>query len=566
MTPDNRSTAESGPSGPSGARASMRWVALLWIALGVVLVCFLYFYRAGAIGLTGPDEPRYAEVAKEMLLAHDYVTPRLMGQPWFEKPALFYWCAALSFKLIGVSDAAARLPSAIGALLLVLALALIPRSFLTARVRFLSALVLATSLGTIAFAHAASTDMLFTSTFSIAMLFFYEGLCRKEPSRLPWGLYAGYVFLGLSVLAKGPVGALLAGAIVLCYFWVARRWKDIRRLHLPTGVAIFLVVTLPWYLLCYRDNGWAFFETFIVQHNLMRFATNEFKHSQPFWFYVPVILGAMMPWSPFFVMMAARLNGWSMPAKWEGHGATTFPVVWMIFPLLFFTLAESKLPGYVLPVLIPISILLGKTFAWGMNLEKDSDQERRFTRSLRWSYGVEILFFALLLAFHRQIIARFRFTPAELDRWFVFAGAAMILFLLYCVFSPRRLRVALTGHAVFMGLLVVLISSFLLPGLDSQVSTRPMAQAIQSRSAETPVFLLNVSRDVEYGLDYYLTPAPIVLHSSADLEAMQPRADYCVVAPPDASLRNLGAEISASDLIYQSHQGFVSCVREGQAP
>lgn len=156
---------------------------LIFLTMGLGVILLLCFLRLDAMGLTGPDEPRYAEVAKEMLQSHDFITPRLLGQPWFEKPVLYYWLAASAYSLWGVNETAARLPSAAAALLLTLTLFLGTRPILNFETRWLSSIVFATSLGAIAFSRAASTDMLLTATFSIAMILFWVTL--SDPSATP---------------------------------------------------------------------------------------------------------------------------------------------------------------------------------------------------------------------------------------------------------------------------------------------------------------------------------------------------------------------------------------------
>src|SRR5262249_30542424 len=260
-------------------------------------------------GFVGPDEPRYAWIARDMAESDDWVTPRLYGTPWFEKPPLYYWCAALSFKLFGVSETAARLPSAIAALLATLAIAWLAwRLYVDETARRLL-LLLPTSVGMIGFSHAAATDMPFAATLTLALVSACVtlGLVPGWPtasaaaptSLTPACLLFGF-FLGLAVLAKGPAAIVLFGGAVFFWALFAKRWCDAFRLFHPAALVAFCLTALPWYILCARRNP-DFLRVFIIEHNFKRYLTPEFQHIQPFWFYGVVLLVAFLPWTALFL-------------------------------------------------------------------------------------------------------------------------------------------------------------------------------------------------------------------------------------------------------------------------
>ena len=322
----------------------------------------------------------------------DWVTPRLYGKPWFEKPPLFYWAAGFSFKLFGVSEAAARLPSAISALLATLALAwLALRLYGPETARWLL-LLLPPTVGMIGFSHAAATDMPFSAMLTIAMVFAAillgivpqsaQGVANEPdtsataadsetqrpeaagtaPTR-PSSSFISFTsltsltsaffgfFLGLAALAKGPAALLLSGGAV--FFWAifTRRWRDALRLLHPVAIASFCLTALPWYILCARRNP-DFFRIFIIEHNFRRYLTPEFQHIQPFWYYVPIVLVGLLPWT--LAPLGAGKRAWNLLR--DNHPAWLFICV-SFFPVVFFSLSKSKLPGYVLPA-IPFLVLL----------------------------------------------------------------------------------------------------------------------------------------------------------------------------------------------------------------
>src|SRR6266481_10044235 len=254
---------------------------------------FLFFYGLGAFGLLGADEPRYAQVAREMLDRSDWVTPTLQGKPWLEKPVLYYWQAMLSFRAFGVTDRAARVPAAFDAAVLVAAIYFFlgrfrPRSELD------GALITASCAAVVGFARAAATDMPLAATFAIALLGWYAWY----ESRTRIYLAAFYIFLALGTLAKGPVAPALAAVIIFLFVAVMRDWRVIPGALWIPGVVLYLAVTLPWYIAVQVRNP-EFLRVFILEHNLARFSQDLYHHRQPFWFYLPVVALALLPWIVF---------------------------------------------------------------------------------------------------------------------------------------------------------------------------------------------------------------------------------------------------------------------------
>jgi 4-amino-4-deoxy-L-arabinose transferase-like glycosyltransferase len=351
----------SQPSGEITATPAQRigWTILI---LSTLYVC--YFSHLGVIGFVGPDEPRYAWIARDMAESGDWVTPRLYGKPWFEKPPLLYWGGALFFKLFGPSapEVAARLPSAISALLATLALAWLAwRTYGEECARWLL-LLLPTSVGMIGFSHAAATDMPFAGMFTTAMVCAAVALglvttTENTPilPRTPWlALILFGFFLGLAVLAKGPAAIILSGGAVFFLAIFSKRWRDAFRMLHPAAIASFCLTALPWYILCARRNP-DFFHIFIIEHNFKRYLTPEFQHVQPFWFYIPIVLIAFLPWIATLIWSA------SLGFRTRGHHRlTSFLLAWSLFSIFFFSISRSKLPGYILPAIPAIGLLLAR--------------------------------------------------------------------------------------------------------------------------------------------------------------------------------------------------------------
>ena len=256
---------------------------------------FLFFYGAGQFGLIGADEPRYAQVAREMLERHDWITPMLGGHAWLEKPPLYYWQAMLAYSVLGVSDVAARVPAAIDATLLVIAVYLFFRRFRRG-VEVDAALITASCAGVVGYARAASMDMALAAAFAIGMLAWWAW--RESGKRVYLALF--YLCMALGMLAKGPVAPFLAAVVIVLFAAAARELRLIvRTLWLP-GILLFCVIALPWYFAVQMRNP-QFFREFILEHNLARFSSDLYHHRQPFWYYLPVTALALVPWTVFVI-------------------------------------------------------------------------------------------------------------------------------------------------------------------------------------------------------------------------------------------------------------------------
>ena len=316
----------------------------------LALVTALLAFRLGAVPLVGPDEPRYTRVAIEMHRAGEWVTPTLAGEPWLEKPPLFYWTAGASFSLLGETEAAARLPSVLAAVLLVFATALVGARLHGSAAGLHAGFACGLSLLPFGYGRAASMDMLLAATVTAAV-----GLVALRLLGIAGRLSIVFAapFAGLAVLAKGPLGLLLPGLVVGGYLLVTREWRWLRELLSPLAVGAFVVVAAPWYAAIFLDQGRHFLDVFILDHNVQRFTSTIHKHPGPFWYYVPVLLAGLFPWS-----------GLTVPAVWRTSPresrADLFLLLWLLLPLAFFSLAGSKLPGYILPCVPPLAILVGR--------------------------------------------------------------------------------------------------------------------------------------------------------------------------------------------------------------
>lgn len=358
-----------------------------WLLLFIAISAF-YLWGLGALPLVGPDEPRYAQVAREMFERRDFITPTLGGIPWFEKPPLLYWMMILSYRLLGVTEYAARLGPALCGLITAIFVYWAARAIenptetsmnveqgATAR---WSTLVWFSSLGAIGFSRAASFDIVLTMTVAGAFAFLLNYLLRTDTrgaisSKGPSGgtalLVGFYFFTGLSALAKGLIGFVIVFGVVGLYYFV--RLERPRRgllMSLIWGVPLSLLVAGVWFIPMMTKHGWTFIDQFIIQHHFARFVSNKYHHPGPIYFYVPVVICLALPWTLALGAAIFSARRWA----WRGQNALDrfriFALVWLMLPILFFSFSGSKLTAYVLPILPAIALLVGERIACALGV------------------------------------------------------------------------------------------------------------------------------------------------------------------------------------------------------
>ncbi len=460
---------------------------------------FLFFYGIGQFGLIGADEPRYAQVAREMLERHDWITPVLGGHAWLEKPPLYYWQATLAYSVFGVSDAAARIPSAFDATLLVVAVYFFFRKFRRG-VEVDAALITASCAGIIGYARAASMDTALTSAFGIGLLAWWAW---RESGRRIY-LAAFYICMALGMLAKGPIAPFLAVLVIVVFAGAVKEWHLVlKTLWLP-GILLFCAVALPWYIAVQLANP-QFFREFILEHNLARFSTNIYHHPEPFWYYVPVMVLSLVPW---VVFVSAAITE-SVQAWWNERKATLpepdfqlqfriFTCCWLLLPVLFFSISQSKLPGYILPAIPAGAILLADYLRSGFEFNEPIPRSLVMLHAL---VACAPIVPAILVGF---IVSQHRL-PAGRPLLFALVVAFVVcVAIALTLVSRMRLRMLRFVTLVPVVLVVAAVLKLGTTAIDQKLSARPLA--IELASVEThklPIAVFGASREVEYGLAFY---------------------------------------------------------------
>ncbi len=341
--------------------------------LAILAVAYpLFFYNLGSYSLKEPDEGRYAEIPREMVEQGDYVVPHLDYVRYFEKPPLFYWTCAASYKIFGISQWSFRLPNAVSALSCVLATYFFAARVFSAEAGFLSALMLMTSFGFFGMARISTIDMLFSFLLSGAVFAFYE-FYRTGMRRF---LYLLSAALALAVLAKGPVAIVLPGFAVVLFLFGEKRLAFLKEVASWRALLLFAAIAVPWFvLICVRERG--FFGFFFIDQNILRFVTTKHHRSGPIVYFFPVLFGGLFPWSVFIPRAAARL--------WKRQELRLLSI-WCCVVFIFFSLSGSKLPPYILPFFPALCVILGCLI----------DEMRRESARLRGEIIVFSVFFALV--------------------------------------------------------------------------------------------------------------------------------------------------------------------------
>ena len=522
--------------------ATAREFIVLFAVTGFLLLYGLVpVFGGDQLGLVGADEPRYAQIAREMLTAHSEachavnakmvphslrgedvrnsfhciaagtVTPILYGKPWLEKPALYYWRAMSFFKEFGVSDWTARLPSSSATLALVVLIFLHMRRFRPGG-HLDAALITVSCVAIVSFARGASTDMQLAAPFCIGMLGWYAWY---ETGKKFW-LFDLYFFGAAATLAKGPVAPFLALSIILLFAGLRREWSLLRRTIWWPGVMLYLIMVLPWYIAVQKRNP-TFYRFFLLEQNLERFASNRYQHHQPFFFYAVVLLIGLMPWTVIALRalvdsIEVSIAEWKVrhnPSRYLGHtrAGDAFPeflVLWALFPIVFFSFSGSKLPGYILPSIPPLTILA-------------ADYLNRIRREglpkwLLWSHAAlcAIMVFVLVLAPQHMLYE----TLVPSVPWLLAAAAAALGFGAIVLLIIRRWGISQVCNATLIPVLATLV--FLLgfygKELDVNYSARPLAREIQRVAPDVKLVATDqlpgsstsaIKRDMDYGLAFY---------------------------------------------------------------
>jgi len=469
----------------------------LWIVIAISL--FIALFQLGYLPLLDPDEPVYAETPREMLLSNNWLSPQIYGDFWYDKPPLYYWLVAGCFSLFGMSEFAARLPSGLMAVATTILVYQAGVKLFDRRTGLFSALILITSLEFFYMAKAAVTDMTLTFCFTAALLAF---LLKRY--------YWLYLFAALATITKGPIGLAFPIIIILLYLAAGKRWSYLREMKIPQGIFIYLLVAAPWYGAMIYWHGNDFINTFIGFNNITRFTTPEHPSGKLWYYYIPVLLAGLFPWTAVLVQ--------SIKSSWNTYGQTfarlQFLNIWAAFILVFFTISQTKLVSYILPLYPPLALIIG----WYFNKLWDQRIQARY---VSWPIIATLLFGSAI-----AVLLWSGFYYPE-----IFMGSAIGTgLLLACIigiwynYRCRDVAMMVYVQVATMTVLSAVLVTLLVGPLAEQFSSRTIAQQfLQHYDQKSPVY---VTKFLRPGFAYYSHEYGVGINNSDEMEIVfsAPRA------------------------------------------
>jgi 4-amino-4-deoxy-L-arabinose transferase-like glycosyltransferase len=441
-----------------------------------VAISGLYLFKLNGVGVLGPDEPRYAAIGRSMAESGDFVTPHLWGTPWFEKPPLLYWMTAVATAGGLGPDLSGRLPVALLSLLFLAASYMLLKREFGAGAALFSTVLLATSAGWITFSGLCLTDLPLAVFFSLAV-FLSLPLLRAGPQYLSVNarLVGMGACLGFAMLAKGlvPLALALPLAWFLRRFW-PKWWM---------GIAAMVVVAAPWYIAVYARNGYPFIQDFFLKQHFERLYSPLLQHLQPWYYYFPVLLAGVFPWTPMLAFPFLR------EAKWDSRRRCLAAV--FVFGFVLFSCSRNKLPGYLLPLLPSLFALIGARF-----------EERPVSRLSRWWFlgcaafaaCIPLLANVLPGSLSRGRISLPAITAPSGVEWFYIALPVVAVLLVRKAWTAIALALCIVASGIYLKIVAF-------PVLDQEVSPRGLWRTLEPYSAR--LCDGGVDRDWLFGLTFY---------------------------------------------------------------
>jgi len=401
------------------------------ILLLLLIYALLWFGTLNYRHLIPSDEGRYAEMAREMLVTGDWVTPRYNGYKYFEKPPLQVWATAITFQVFGIGDWQARLWSALTGFLTILAIGFTGTRIYNARAGWLAAVVLASSPMWVISGHFNSLDMGLSAFLVAALcsLLFAQTTDNKSSSR-NW-MWICWVFMALATLSKGVIGAAIPAMVLIAYSISTWDWKIWTRLRLLSGLILFLLITAPWFVLVAQRNP-EFLEFFFIHEHLQRFTQDAHSRTGPIYYFVPLVLIGILPW-------VLQIPGSIAQAWQERRGEFSsgwLLVCWSVMIFAFFSVSHSKLPGYIIPIFPALALLIGNRL----------DHLLGHTNSMATSWKLQTLGFALLACIGFFFLAEIgkQARPDEIESyaqytyWVIAALVALMSFSAFAALQSKR--------------------------------------------------------------------------------------------------------------------------------
>jgi 4-amino-4-deoxy-L-arabinose transferase-like glycosyltransferase len=458
------------------------------ITLPLLLLAALTFFAGlGRGAITDSDEAFYAESSREMVASGDWVTPHYNYETRFQKPILYYWLTSLTFFLTGASEFGARFWAAMAGVGLVLVTAAAGRRWYDETTGLLAGAIVATNFGYFSIGRMALPDLPLTFCITLAIWAALVSTLEQERSPRKFVILAA-LGLGAGFLMKGPVGLIIPAIVILPVLMIERRSIGLNPADIVLGFLVMLAVAMPWYLMMWMRHGNDYLQSFFVGDNFQRFATDRFNDPRPWWFYLPVVAGGLLPWTPLALVWLGPITQFLRGRRAVGTVDLRL-LMWALLPLVFYSISIGKQPRYVLPVLPPIALLLAssiveRTQEW-RGLDGVRSMPRRAMPVIIGSLlsGVFFVTLAVLLYRAQPLLINVQSVYTTIAAYAIaIMGALVILSAMSRSWRSAPIAIALAGAVT----LPVVQYGALSSGGDDTV--RQMAQIVQqTRRADEPV-------------------------------------------------------------------------------
>lgn len=438
----------------------------LLIVAGVAL--FIIMFGIGGVPLLDPDEPVYAETAREMLETGDFLSPRIFGDYWYDKPPMYYWLVAIAQFIFGDSEFAARFPAALMACATSVMLYVGTTRIFGERAGFWSAMILTSCIEFFYMGKAAVTDT--------TLLFFMTGALLAFMNRRYWLMY---ICMALATLTKGPIGIVFPGAIIFLYLLAMGQLREILRMHVVRGLLLYLLIASPWYYAMYTVHGMEFINTFLGFHNITRFTTAEHANRVTFWYYIPVLILGLFPW---IGMLPQAIKASIQDSRIDDMRSLLFFHIWWVFVFIFFTICKTKLVSYILPLFPALAVIIG----W--NIARMLAKLRHNTTFYSWAVGSGVSFLLLGIGWivGAQYLPEADFSLVMLGVLTLLLGAATVFALIYY----RDIELAAWLHVMIGAVTMCVAFAFVLPVLADRFSVKTMSGAYAEQCDQaTPIYV-----------------------------------------------------------------------------
>ncbi|MEK6776776.1 MAG: glycosyltransferase family 39 protein [bacterium] len=413
------------------------------LCLLILLAGVLFGFMLGSRPLAVPDEGRYSEIPREMVVTGDYITPRINGVKYFEKPVLFYWLESVSIRFFGIHEWSLRLWPALFALLGVLTVYGGGRRLYGHRSGLIAGAVLSTSLLYYALSRVVILDMAMTVLLAAALLAFLLGTHEPPGAGRRLFFWGFYLFAALATMTKGLIGILIPMMVIGVWILILNEWRMLKMIYLPSGLALFLIVAAPWHILVSQANP-EFPKFYFIHEHFLRYLTKIHKRYEPAWYFIPILLLGLFPWTAFLVQSIRH----SLPASWRErheHRDALFLMLWAGLVFIFFSASNSKLIPYILPIFPPLAILIGRYLAEAW--------DRANMPGIRSGYVI-LLVTALALA--AAIMTEIHhLIPPETQRLLIYIKVMALILILGALFTGVHVRRGSGVPMVFASVIII---------------------------------------------------------------------------------------------------------------